>query len=65
MNTTHLISHWSMDGASRDLAGRFRRAGDVRKTLADGPVEDEHELERAPVLLKRADEEHWTALASV
>ena len=39
MNTTALIEQWSMKGARRDLAGRFRSADEIRAHLlgASGP----------------------------
>ena len=65
MNTTELISHWSMSDGSLDLSGRFRSGVDILGAIASRASEDEvqAEPERAPLLLKRADEEHWAPLA--
>lgn len=62
MNTTELIGHWNMSGASRDLTGRFRSAEDIRAAIASRAPKEESTLERAPLLMKRADEEHWATL---
>ena len=61
MNTTQLIEHWTMDGAGRDLDGRFRETDDILAILAahhDAP----QSAAPAPVQVRRADEEDWTSL---
>jgi hypothetical protein len=74
MNTTDLISEWSMDGADRDVAGRFRSTGDFLALFederpsapaADAPLpgNDRPTSSHAPLLVKRADEEDWQPLA--
>ncbi len=35
MNTTELIAHWTMQGAGRDINGRFRKTDDIRTILGD------------------------------
>ena len=62
MNTTELIRQWSMSGAHRDLAGRFRSSEDIRTAIATRASERRRTPERAPVLLKQADEDDWTPL---
>jgi hypothetical protein len=61
MNTTDLIGHWNMDGARRDLAGRFAPVADIRAIL----LGDEHPRQPSgakPLLMKSADEEDWRPL---
>jgi hypothetical protein len=61
MNTTTLIGQWSMDGARRDLAGRFRSVDDIRGILL-GEKSQPAAGAAAPLLMKRADEENWRPL---
>jgi hypothetical protein len=63
MNTTTLIAEWSMQGARRDIAGRFRAIDDIRALLHRG---GQAEPLPAPVsvLVKRAGEEDWRPLST-
>ena len=58
MNTTDLIREWSMDGAERDIAGRFRSAGDFRALFPGNRPKPVH----APLLVKPTDGEDWRPL---
>lgn len=61
MNTTTLIAEWSMRGARRDVAGRFRTIDDIRTLLArDGKVEAP--AAGAALLVKPAGEDDWQPL---
>jgi hypothetical protein len=61
MNTTNLIRYWSMSGADRDLTDRFGSVGGVDAASA-APLPDERVPERAPLLMRTADDEDWTPL---
>lgn len=61
MNTTTLIGHWNMDGAVRDLAGRFRPVDDIRAILL-GEESRPRSSGVEPLLMKRADEADWRPL---
>ena len=63
MNTTTLIAEWSMRGARRDVAGRFRTLDDIRALLHR---EDQPDPLPAPVsvLVKPAGEEDWRPLST-
>lgn len=64
MNTTALIGQWSMDGARRDLAGRFRSSIDILGALAGrDDVTEPSAPQASVVLLKQAGEEDWRPLA--
>jgi hypothetical protein len=61
MNTTQLIEHWTMQGAGRNIDGRFRTTDDIREVLAahhDAP----RDAESATLRVRGADEEDWTSL---
>jgi hypothetical protein len=61
MNTTQLISHWTMEGASRDVDGRFRTTDDIRTILA-GHHEAPADSVAATVQVRGADEDDWALL---
>jgi hypothetical protein len=61
MNTTQLIEHWTMDGADRDLDGRFRATIDILAVLAVQPDAPSAAVQ-APVQVRGAGEEDWTSL---
>ena len=61
MNTTKLIRYWSMSGAGRDLTDRFGSAGGL-DAASSAPSPDERAPERAPLLMRTADDEDWTPL---
>lgn len=60
INTTQLIEHWTMDGAERDIDGRFRRTDDILAVLAR--QHDAPPAEPVPVQVRGAGEEKWTSL---
>jgi hypothetical protein len=64
MNTTKLIEHWTMDGASRDINGRFRKTDDILKVLASerGAPAEPAVTDAAALQVRGADEDDWTAL---
>jgi hypothetical protein len=60
INTTQLIEHWTMDGAERDIDGRFRTTDDILAVLGS-----QHDAPRAapvPLQVRGAGEEDWTSL---
>jgi hypothetical protein len=62
MNTTKLISQWSMSGARRDVSGRFRATDDIRAMIAGRqPTPAPREAARS-FLIKGSDEERWQPL---
>lgn len=63
MNTTRLIKHWSMNGARRDLAGRFRSTDDIRAILLGG-TSTKRPSRPSELLLKGTDEDDWRPLAA-
>ena len=63
MNTTKLISHWSMSGARRDLAGRFRATDDIGAVIAGNQPTPAPSVAASPFLIKGLDEERWQPLA--
>lgn len=64
MNTTKLISHWSMSGASPDVAGRFRSSVDFGEDLTVRSHEEAPVVNTSGVLVKRADADDWAPLAA-
>jgi len=62
MNTTSLIQHWSMSGARRDLAGRFRATDDIHALLLGETTEKAPARSPAPLLVKPAGEGGWEPL---
>jgi hypothetical protein len=71
INTTERIKQWSMRGADRDLAGRFRSPADIRALLRSHPGharEAPESLEQPgatviPLFVRRPDEAEWRPLA--
>jgi hypothetical protein len=71
ITATERIKQWSMRGADRDLAGRFRSPDDIRALLGAHPghareVPEPPEQPLAtviPLLVKRPDEAEWRPLA--
>jgi hypothetical protein len=60
INTTQLIEHWTMDGAERDIDGRFRGTDDILAVLAGH--HDAPPAEPVPLQVRGAGEEDWTSL---
>jgi hypothetical protein len=71
INTTERIKQWSMRGADRDLAGRFRSPDDIRAVLSSHPGHATDVAERPeeplatviPLFVRRPDEAEWRPLA--
>ena len=71
IHTAERIKQWSMRGADRDLAGRFRSPDDIRALLGAHPerataVPGSLEQPLAtviPLLVRRPDEAEWRPLA--
>lgn len=69
LDTAERIKQWSMSGANRDVAGRFRSTDDIRALLGAHPA---HAGEPEPVegpgatviplFVKRPDEDEWRPL---
>ena len=62
MNTTKLISHWSMSGARRDVGGRFRATDDIGAVIAGNQPTPEPTAAGSSFLIKASDEEGWQPL---
>ena len=62
MNTTKLISHWSMSGARRDIGGRFRATDDIGAVIAGNQPTPEPTAAGSSFLVKASDEEGWQPL---
>jgi hypothetical protein len=62
-NTTALIERWSMDGASEDVAARFRPSVDIIAIVGERSSEpSDDEAPRPGLLMKPAGEEDWRPL---
>jgi hypothetical protein len=62
MNTTRLITYWTMDRATRGPDGRFRSVADLRGDLG-GPSEEERgALPDVGIHVRGADEDDWQPL---
>ena len=64
LNTTELIAHWTMEGATPDFGGLFRSTADV---LAGAAEDSEPAPAPAPgtpdaFRMRRSDEEEWKPL---
>lgn len=69
MNTTSLIAQWSMEGARRDLAGRFRSSVDILAAVSARTSKLERtpappSVDLTPLFLKQADGEDWQPLVA-
>jgi hypothetical protein len=62
MNTTTLIAEWSMSGARRDIAERFRTIDDIRALLSRGDTA-EPPAAHVSLLVKSSDDHDWRPLA--
>jgi hypothetical protein len=62
MNTTKLISQWSMSGARRDVGGRFRAIDDIRAMIAGKQPTPAPTAAARSFLIKGSDEEGWQPL---
>jgi hypothetical protein len=57
MNTTKLISHWTMSGA--DVGGFFRATDDSGAVIADSQVTPEPAAATSSFLIRGSDEHGW------
>ena len=65
MKTRDLIRQWSMSGAGRDIAGRFRSGTDLRQAITTQGHEERPAPERgAGFMVKEAGGDDWTPLAT-
>jgi hypothetical protein len=62
VNTTQLIEHWTMDGAGRDVDGRFRTTDDIRAVLAAQSDAPQTSTAVESLQVRGADEDDWTSL---
>jgi hypothetical protein len=62
MNTTKLISHWSMSGALHDDDGRFRVIDDIGAVIEDTSTPEPAPPAGSSFLIKGSDEESWQPL---
>jgi hypothetical protein len=63
MNTTKLISHWSMSGALHDVDGRFRAIDDIGAAIeGNQPAPEPTAPARPSFLIKASDDEGWQPL---
>jgi hypothetical protein len=62
MNTTKLISQWSMSGARRDVGGRFRAIDDIRAMIAGKQPTPAPTTAARSFFIKASDEEGWQPL---
>ena len=61
MNTTKLITHWTMSGAHSDLSARFRLTDDIG-AAADNQPTREPTAAATSFLIKGADGGGWQPL---
>jgi hypothetical protein len=59
MNTTNLISYWTMSGAQRDVGGTFPATDDIGAALAGNEPEPAEKAPAASFLIKASDDEGW------
>lgn len=67
VNTTNLITQWTMDGAGRDLGRTFAPVADIAATVSELASEvgiAETAPAPRPLLLKGADGGEWLPLAA-
>ncbi len=62
MNTTKLISQWTMSGEGRDVGGRFRATDDIGALIADDQPTPEPTAATSSFLIKGANEGSWQPL---
>ena len=62
MNTTKLITQWTMSGARRDVDGRFRAIADIGALIAANQPAPEPAAAASSFLIKGADGDGWQAL---
>ena len=64
MNTTKLISHWTMNGALHDVDIHFRATDDIGSVIADNqPTPEPTPSAGSSFLIKEVDDESWQPLA--
>ena len=64
MKTKDLIRQWSMSGAGRDVAGRFRSGTDIREAITTQARAEQPAFERGDLFVKEADGDDWAPLAT-
>ena len=64
MNTTGLISNWSMTGARSELERRFGSSSDIVAAVAESLDRAPVRIPPAPLMVKAAGEGEWKPLAS-
>jgi hypothetical protein len=63
MNTTKLISHWSMSGALYDVDGRFRAIDDIGVAIeGKQPVPEQTAAAKSSFMIKGSDDAGWQPL---
>ena len=62
MNTTKLITHWTMSGAHRDVDGHFRATDDIGAVIADNQPTPEPTAAASSFFIKGADGDSWQPL---
>jgi hypothetical protein len=74
MNTTALITHWTMDGASNDIDRRFGSPVDILAIVHGSSTELGVEASSVdvvpsqnhpPLLVKKAGQDEWESLGEV
>jgi hypothetical protein len=70
VNTTDLITHWTMGDDEPDLDRSFAPSVDILAAVSERSTEAESDVDapepdvvRSPLLVKRADEDDWQPLA--
>ena len=62
MNTTKLISHWTMDGSRYDVDSHVRATDHVGTASADSRATPEPTASQSSFLIKGANENGWQPL---
>jgi len=62
MNTTKLITHWTMNGARIDADGRFRATDDIGAAIADNQPTPDQEARAGSFLIKGTDGDGWQTI---
>ena len=60
MNTTELIKHWTMEGASPDVGDRFRSTAGLLGVAGDAPEPSDGTTEA--LRMRQSGEEDWRPL---
>ncbi len=62
MNTTKLISQWSMGGAPYDVDGRLKATDAIGAVIAGGEPTSEPPAAASSLFIKGSDEDGWQPL---